>query len=92
VWRVGIRSDYRRHFWDMARGQLAQGHVETMFQVAMVAHHLITHARECTRGLKQASNYSFRRVEAARGRDASGGGLSLSGPSVFDASPGPHAG
>jgi hypothetical protein len=32
----------------------------------MVAHHLITYARECTQGKMQSSNYSVRRVEADR--------------------------
>jgi radical SAM superfamily enzyme YgiQ (UPF0313 family) len=66
IWRVGIRSDYRRLFWKMAWTELKQGNVETMFQVAMVAHHLITYARECTQGKMQSSNYSVRRVEADR--------------------------
>ena len=66
IWRVGIRSDYRRHFWKMAWTELKQGNVETMFQVAMVAHHLITYARECTQGKMQSSNYSIRRVEEDR--------------------------
>jgi hypothetical protein len=63
---VGICSDYRRLFWKMAWTELKQGNVETMFQVAMVAHHLITYARECTEGKMQSSNYSIRRVEEDR--------------------------
>ncbi len=70
IWRVGIRSDYRRHFWKMAWNELKQGNVETMFQVAMVAHHLITYARECTQGKMQSSNYSIRRVEEDRENQA----------------------
>jgi len=70
IWRVGICSDYRRHFWKMAWTELKQGNVETMFQVAMVAHHLITYARECTQGKMQSSNYSVRRVEEERENQA----------------------
>ena len=70
IWRVGIRSDYRRLFWQMAWTELKQGNVETMFQVAMVAHHLITYARECTQGKMQSSNYSIRQVEAERESEA----------------------
>jgi radical SAM superfamily enzyme YgiQ (UPF0313 family) len=66
LWSVGIRSDYRREFWKMAWTELKQGNVETMFQVAMVAHHLITYARECTQGKMQSSNYSIRRIEDER--------------------------
>ena len=70
IWRVGICSDYRRLFWKMAWTELKQGNVETMFQVAMVAHHLITYARECTEGKMQSSNYSVRRVEQDRENEA----------------------
>ena len=70
IWRVGIRSDYRRHFWKMMWHELKQGNIETIFQVAMVAHHLITYARECTQGKMQSSNYSIRRVEEDRENQA----------------------
>ncbi len=66
LWRVGVCSDYRAQFWKMAWTELKRGNVETMFQVAMVAHHLITYARECTQGKMQSSNYSVRRVEQDR--------------------------
>ena len=66
VWRVGICSDYRRLFWKMAWTELKQGHVEAVFQISMVAHHLITYSRECTQGKMQSSNYSIRRVEKDR--------------------------
>jgi radical SAM superfamily enzyme YgiQ (UPF0313 family) len=66
VWRVGICSDYRALFWKMAWHELKQGHVEPVFQISMVAHHLITYARECTRGKMQSSNYSIRQVEEDR--------------------------
>jgi hypothetical protein len=70
LWRVGVQSDYRRQFWKMAWTELKQGNVETMFQVAMVAHHLITYSRECTQGKMQSSNYSIRRVEDDREKQA----------------------
>ena len=66
IWHVGIGSDYRRLFWNMAWKELKQGHVENVFAIAIVAHHLITYARECTRGKMQSSNYSMRQVEASR--------------------------
>src|SRR6187399_2297629 len=47
IGKVGLASDYRRVFWQMAVKQLRQGNIETFFQVAMVGHHLITYAREC---------------------------------------------
>lgn len=60
IWKVGLASDYRRVFWKMGLKQIRQGNFETFFQVAMVAHHLITYARECLEGKLQASNYSKR--------------------------------
>ena len=63
AWRVGICSDYRKEFWKMTRRELRQGNVESVFQIAMVAHHLITFGRECLTRDVQASAYS------ARGRE-----------------------
>lgn len=62
LWTCGVKSDYRLEFWKMAIKQTSRGNVETIFQVAMVAHHLITYARECVQGKLQASNYSSRDV------------------------------
>ncbi len=63
VWRVGICSDYRKEFWNMARRELRQGNIESIFQIAMVAHHLITFGRECLTRDVQASAYSSRERE-----------------------------
>lgn len=62
LWACGVKSDYRLEFWKMAIKQISRGSVETIFQIAMVAHHLITYARECVQGKLQASNYSSRDV------------------------------
>jgi hopanoid C-2 methylase len=66
VWQVGIRSDYRRRFWRMTWKELKQGNIENIFSIAVVAHHLIMYARECTQGKMQSSNYSMRQVETSR--------------------------
>jgi radical SAM superfamily enzyme YgiQ (UPF0313 family) len=63
AWRVGFRSDYRAEFWKMTWRELRQGNVESVFQIAMVGHHLITFGRECLTRDVQASAYS------ARGRE-----------------------
>lgn len=63
TWRVGICSDYRKEFWKMTRRELRQGNIESVFQIAMVAHHLITFGRECLTRDVQASAYSARRRE-----------------------------
>ena len=88
VWRIGTRGDYRRHFWRMAWRTLSRGRIETLFQVCMVAHHLITYARECTRGLKQASHYSPRQIEEPADPRSSGGVLAPSGPPPLRRLPG----
>jgi radical SAM superfamily enzyme YgiQ (UPF0313 family) len=63
AWRVGIWSDYRNEFWKMAWRELRQGNIESVFQIAMVAHHLITFGRECLTRDVQVSAYSARRRE-----------------------------
>jgi len=69
IWHVGVGSDYRRLFWETAWRELKQGNVENVFAIAIVAHHLITYARECTQGKMQSSNYSMRQVEANRANE-----------------------
>jgi hopanoid C-2 methylase len=66
VWHVGIKADYRRHFWSMAWRELRLGNIESIFHVAINSHHLILNARECLGGKKQASNYSHRVMEEDR--------------------------
>ena len=79
IWHVGLKSDYRRLFWEMAWRELKQAHVEDVFAIAIVAHHLITYARECTGGKMQSSNYSIRQVEADRAKRSLPDGLIPSG-------------
>jgi radical SAM superfamily enzyme YgiQ (UPF0313 family) len=49
-WRVGVRSDYRRHFWKMAWRALRRGRIEELIHIGVVAHHLIRFSREAARG------------------------------------------
>jgi hopanoid C-2 methylase len=63
VWHVGLRSDYRRHFWKMFWSLIWRGQVETIFQITIVAHHLISYTRQALAGKGQASNYSLQTVE-----------------------------
>ncbi len=63
LWYVGINSPYKKHFWKMAWSQLKVGNIENIFQISMVAHHLITYGADCVNGKVQASNYSYRAVE-----------------------------
>jgi hopanoid C-2 methylase len=65
IWRIGVQSNYRKHFWKMAIAQFKEGKIENIFQIAMVAHHLIVYAQECVQGVMQSSNYSARPVEKA---------------------------
>jgi radical SAM superfamily enzyme YgiQ (UPF0313 family) len=62
---VGIKGHYRKEFWAMCLHQLSRGKIETMFQVSMVAHHLILYAQECIQGKLQGSNYSSRTVDSS---------------------------
>jgi radical SAM superfamily enzyme YgiQ (UPF0313 family) len=61
--KLGIASDYRRVFWSFARPALRTGQIEEVIASALVAHHLITFARECTQ--QNAAFFSHRSRHAA---------------------------
>ncbi|MGO8700517.1 MAG: B12-binding domain-containing radical SAM protein [Limisphaerales bacterium] len=63
IWHVGLRSDYRRHFWKMFWTLIRRGEVEAIFHISIVAHHLISYTRQALQGKGQASNYSLQTVE-----------------------------
>ena len=69
VVRVGLLGDYRRPFWRFALAALRAGRVEELIAVALVAHHMITFAGECTEGRQNASFYADR-PRAAEGEPA----------------------
>jgi hopanoid C-2 methylase len=63
---IGILGGYRRTFWRMAWPALRKGRIEELIHIALVAHHLITYARECEEGRQSASNYTAQPMPAAR--------------------------
>ncbi len=56
--RVGVAAPYRRSFWRLAWPLLRQGRIEDLIHVGLVAHHLITFAREVVEQRQNASFYS----------------------------------
>jgi radical SAM superfamily enzyme YgiQ (UPF0313 family) len=58
--RVGIRGDYRWIFWRFAGKALRAGRVAELIGTALVAHHMIRFARECTEGRQNAAFYADR--------------------------------
>ena len=56
--RAGLLADYRRVFWQTAWPLLRQGRVEDIIHIGLVAHHLITFARDAVAGNQNASFYS----------------------------------
>jgi len=56
--RVGLRSDYRRHYWRAARHALRRGQIDAVMGMGFVAYHLIQFTREALRGEQNASFYS----------------------------------
>jgi radical SAM superfamily enzyme YgiQ (UPF0313 family) len=58
--RIGILSDYRRTFWRMAWPALRAGRIEELIHVGLVAHHMITFARDCAKGRENASFFADR--------------------------------
>jgi radical SAM superfamily enzyme YgiQ (UPF0313 family) len=66
LYYVGIRADYRRHFWRTARLAFARGQIDVVFGIGFIAHHLIEFSREALRGEQNASFYSARNRKPAR--------------------------
>ncbi|MGL5166861.1 MAG: B12-binding domain-containing radical SAM protein [Afipia sp.] len=58
LWKVGVKSDYRREFWKFAWPRLKSGDIERVISVGLVAHHLIVFARDASSGQQNASYYS----------------------------------
>ncbi|HEV2334964.1 MAG TPA: B12-binding domain-containing radical SAM protein [Stellaceae bacterium] len=68
--KIGIRGDYRRSFWGFALPLLRAGMVGELIASALVAHHMIRFARECTEGRQNASFYADRARPASDQRTA----------------------
>jgi hopanoid C-2 methylase len=49
IGKIGIAGDYRGVFWRMALPALRRGRIDEMLAAALVAHHLIRFAQDCTR-------------------------------------------
>jgi hypothetical protein len=65
IGKIGIVGDYRRIFWRMAWPALKSGKIDELIAAALVAHHLIRFARDCTQ--QRAAFFSDRpRAEAVR--------------------------
>jgi hypothetical protein len=58
IWKLGFHGDYRTEFWDFALFCLVRGKVEPIVRVGLVAHHLISFARDACAGKNNASHYS----------------------------------
>ena len=58
LWKVGVRSDYRRAFWAFAWPKLKRGQIEPVIQAGLISRHLIRFAREAASGGMNASHYS----------------------------------
>jgi radical SAM superfamily enzyme YgiQ (UPF0313 family) len=61
LWRIGLFGDYHRIFWRMAWPALRGGRLEELIHVGLVAHHMITFARDCAKGRENASFYARHR-------------------------------
>ena len=58
IFYVGLKADYRRHFWRAAGKALRRGHIDAALGMGFIAHHLIEFSREALRGEQNASFYS----------------------------------
>ena len=64
LWYAGIASPYRKAFWRFAWPLIKTGDIERVVAVGVVAHHLITFARDAASGRQNASFYSRKLREA----------------------------
>jgi radical SAM superfamily enzyme YgiQ (UPF0313 family) len=71
LWACGLVAPYRRAFWAFAWPRLKVLDIERVVSVGVVAHHLITFAREASRGAQNASFYSAK-VQSPGGLAAPG--------------------
>ena len=62
AWRlfthIGLKSDYRRHYWRAAGHALKHGQFDAVMGMGFVAHHLIKFTREALEGRQNAAFYS----------------------------------
>jgi hopanoid C-2 methylase len=58
VVHLGLKSDYRRHYWRAAGHALRRGQIDAVMGMGFVAYHLIQFTREALRGEQNASFYS----------------------------------
>jgi radical SAM superfamily enzyme YgiQ (UPF0313 family) len=72
VFRIGVAGEYRREFWRMALPALRRGRIDELIASALVAHHMIIFARECTAGEQNAAFYADRPLPALGLSDARG--------------------
>ncbi len=66
LWTCGVKADYRRVFWRFAWPRLKVLDIERVISVGVVAHHLISFAREVRLGHQNASFYSEKLRDKAR--------------------------
>ena len=65
LWTCGVTSSYRREFWAFAWPRLKVMDIERVISVGVVAHHLISFAREASQGRQNASFYSQKPARSA---------------------------
>ncbi len=58
LWRIGLWSDYRRVFWQLARRALGHADIEAVIHAGLVGHHLVRFARDCASGVGEYSFYA----------------------------------
>ena len=72
IWHAGIRSGYRKLFWQKFWQCLKQGKIEDLIHTVIVSHHMILFARDCARGEAEKCFYgeSAKRPERVSAQQA----------------------
>jgi hopanoid C-2 methylase len=63
---LGLRSDYRGHYWRAAGHALRRGQIDAVMGMGFVAYHLIRFTRDALRGEQNASFYSTHERQAQK--------------------------
>ena len=70
IWYEGVVADHRKVFWQLAWPLLKSLKIEEVIHVGLVAHHLISYARECAAGRGEKSFYSSAMARSESGLSA----------------------
>ncbi len=58
LWTIGLRSSYRKEFWQQIKRTLCEGDLEHAIKISVMGHHFIEYGKECENTSVRASYYT----------------------------------